>query len=150
MNQRQSTDASPTSALGVVSRRAFLTLGSAATALSLLGETSSGHILSASASEELTAYNGWSLSPLVQTQRVEGTDSVVDLLPGDVSTVLRYVIRRYHYEIVELRQDQIKGFQLADRNVAPSDYRLSNMAGIAVTIRDSGIPLWCIRWTVPE
>ncbi|MFJ8791548.1 hypothetical protein [Streptomyces sp. NPDC102462] len=68
-----------------------------------------------------------------------GTGFGVDVRIGDVETVLVYLVRRFHYEIDELREGDVTGWR------APSRVRLeqaegNQASGTAVAIRPGSYP----------
>ncbi|NUP21130.1 MAG: hypothetical protein HOZ81_34695 [Streptomyces sp.] len=92
-----------------------------------------------------TSPNGWELEErandvsTVWTRRAPGTPCDLDVRLGDVETVLVHVVRRFHYEIDELRAGDLTGWR------APSRVRLdraegNQASGTAVAIRPGSYP----------
>lgn len=92
-----------------------------------------------------TSPNGWELEErandvsTVWTRRVPGTRCDLDVRLGDVETVLAHVVRRFHYEIDELRAGDLTGW------LPPSRVRLdraegNQASGTAVAIRPGSYP----------
>ncbi|MFI6400960.1 hypothetical protein [Streptomyces sp. NPDC050548] len=92
-----------------------------------------------------TSLNGWELMEqtndisTVWTRPVPGTDCSVAVCIGDAETVLVHVIRRFHYEVDELRRGDVVGWR------TPSEVNKglteSNQAsGTAVQIRPGSYP----------
>ncbi|MFB6636844.1 hypothetical protein ACFCYF_06265 [Streptomyces chartreusis] len=92
-----------------------------------------------------TSPNGWEIEErandvsTVWTRRIPGTPCDVDVRLGDVATVLTHVVRRFHYEIDELRTGDLTGWR------APSRVRLdrpegNQSSGTAVAIRPGSYP----------
>jgi hypothetical protein len=100
----------------------------------------------ASRKERLKSLNGWTLEDrpnhisTVWTRPVPGTGLSIDVRVGVVETVLVHLIRRYHYEIDELRAGDLVGWR------SPAEVRQSlpesNLAsGTAVRIRPGHYPV---------
>jgi hypothetical protein len=88
--------------------------------------------------------NGWPVIPTVNDSRltsfvVEGTGIQLTAASGNAATVLAYVIRRFHYEVGEIRPQELKAY----RPVAPvTSPRESNyFSGTAVEIKPELYPL---------
>jgi hypothetical protein len=91
-----------------------------------------------------TSANGWPAQPggeagdAVRTIRVPGTDVSVAVLGGDVAVVLVHVIRRFHYEIDQLRHGEVGGHRAA--GVFPTRHETNHASGTAVDIRADWYP----------
>ncbi|MFE4583088.1 hypothetical protein, partial [Streptomyces chartreusis] len=92
-----------------------------------------------------TSPNGWEIEErandvsTVWTRSIPGTPCDLDVRLGDVATVLTHVVRRFHYEIDELRTGDLTGWR------APSRVRLdrpegNQASGTAVAIRPGSYP----------
>ncbi|WP_332112846.1 hypothetical protein [Streptomyces sp. ActVer] len=92
------------------------------------------------APERPTSPNGWELEEkandvsTVWTRPVPGTGLDVDVRIGDVETVLVHVVRRFHYEIDELRKGDLAGWR-APARVKPKRAEGNQASGTAVAIR---------------
>ncbi|XKK63288.1 hypothetical protein HFP71_12965 [Streptomyces sp. ARC32] len=89
--------------------------------------------------------NGWEMEKVtdnrgsIYTRPVPGTAVDVKVRMGEVETVLSYVIRRFHYEIDELRRGDVVGWQAPDK--VHQRRAESNLAsGTAVRIRPGHYP----------
>ncbi|MFG2516447.1 hypothetical protein [Streptomyces sp. NPDC048584] len=92
-----------------------------------------------------TSRNGW---PLVErandvsavwTRPVPGTGFGVGVRIGDVETVLVHVIRRFHYEIVALREGDVTGWRVPSQ-VEIEQAEGNQASGTAVAIRSGCYP----------
>ncbi|WP_055617368.1 hypothetical protein [Streptomyces phaeochromogenes] len=92
-----------------------------------------------------TSPNGWELEEkandvsTVWTRPVPGTGLDVDVRIGDVETVLVHVVRRFHYEIDELRKGDLTGWR-APARVKPKRAEGNQASGTAVAIRPGSYP----------
>ncbi|MFI7399016.1 hypothetical protein ACIBW9_00720 [Streptomyces sp. NPDC049541] len=88
--------------------------------------------------------NGWpvekgaDIGGSIWTQTVAGSAVRVALRLGEVSTVLQYVLRRYHYEIDTLVQDEVIGYRVPGR--ALQGHLTNHASGTAVAIRPGAYP----------
>jgi hypothetical protein len=88
--------------------------------------------------------NGWpvdkgaDIGGSIWTQTVAGSSVRVALRLGDVSTLLLYVLRRYHYEIDTLVQDEVDGYRVPGR--ALQGPMTNHASGTAVAIRPGAYP----------
>ncbi|MFE0203345.1 hypothetical protein [Streptomyces sp. NPDC058985] len=89
--------------------------------------------------------NGWEMEKVtdsrgsIYTRPVPGTGVDIKVRMGDVETVLAHVIRRFHYEIDELRRGDVVGWQAPD--TVHQRQAESNLAsGTAVKIRPGHYP----------
>jgi hypothetical protein len=82
--------------------------------------------------------NGWPINAGVNagggvwTRPIPGTGLQLDLLIGDVETILVHVIRRFHYELATLRPGELIGYR-SPSGVA--GHELNHASGTAVDIR---------------
>lgn len=83
--------------------------------------------------------NGWPVLSSFDELRVEGTDRTVALCEGASSVVLLHVVRRYHYEIDQLRTGDLDG-GTTDRRIA-SPAQSNFLSGTAVEVRRGWYPL---------
>lgn len=89
--------------------------------------------------------NGWPVltgkaaASSIKPHRVQGSDASVALRTGDVATVLLHVARRFHYEVDQLRGEEIQG-HTADRMVA-APLESNYLSGTAISIRPGQYPL---------
>ncbi|MET8858931.1 hypothetical protein [Streptomyces sp. NPDC004579] len=85
--------------------------------------------------------NGWPVidGSNAELFRVEGTNVEVDLLKGDVATVLLHVARRFAYEIDMLRPGDVRG--RTDQRTIGADFESNHLSGTAIAIRPSFYPL---------
>ncbi|MFJ3445967.1 hypothetical protein ACIPM2_32890 [Streptomyces sp. NPDC086081] len=88
--------------------------------------------------------NGWPMEKgadiggSIWTQAVAGSSIRVALHLGDVSTVLIHVLRRYHYEVDTLVQDEVVGYRSPDRFLkGPAT---NHASGTALAIRPGAYP----------
>lgn len=92
-----------------------------------------------------TSPNGWELEEkandvsTVWTRPVPGTGLDVDVRIGDVETVLVHVVRRFHYEIDELRKGDLGGWR-APARVKLTRAEGNQASGTAVAIRPGSYP----------
>ncbi|MFI7341796.1 hypothetical protein ACIBUY_28115 [Streptomyces sp. NPDC050085] len=89
--------------------------------------------------------NGWEMEKVtdnrgnIYTRPVPGTGLDAKVRMGDVETVLTYVIRRFHYEIDELRRGDVVGWLAPDQvNHKRAESNLAS--GTAVRIRPGHYP----------
>jgi hypothetical protein len=134
MNQTHTVDG------GHLGRRGFLT-GLALTGVAALAGTTQAQAEPDTGWRGGTSANGWPvLGPAAAIScHVEGSAAVVALRPGDVATVLTYVLRRFHYEVHTLAAGDLIGHSV-NRSLswAPESNHLS---GTAVAIRPGQYPL---------
>ncbi|MEZ0096054.1 hypothetical protein [Streptacidiphilus sp. EB129] len=81
-----------------------------------------------------TTQNGW---PVVGSKgfkgcKIEGSNAVVALSPGDAATVLMYVVRRFHYEIRSLKSGDVFGYTTDHTVLAPFESNYLSGSAIAV------------------
>lgn len=130
-----------------ISRRAVVKTAGGIGAVAALGSLAPGTAWAAPKAEPAgstkkppTSPNGWTLEKeanhvsTVWTRPVAGTGLTFDVRIGDVELILVHVIRRFHYEVEQLRRIDLAGWRKAGtlRKGAPE----SNLAsGTAVRIR---------------
>jgi len=83
--------------------------------------------------------NGWELLAEATSYGIEGSGRSVRLADGDAATILLHVARRFHYEIDQLRADDVQGHRTA-RTVA-QPYESNYLSGTAIEIREYAYPL---------
>ncbi len=87
--------------------------------------------------------NGWSVNTAanaggsVWTRPVPGTAFDVDVSIGAAETVLVHVIRRFHYELAELRPGDVIGYR---EPAGLSSYEVNHASGTAIDIRPGSYP----------
>ncbi|MGA5064890.1 hypothetical protein ACPB9E_14115 [Streptomyces exfoliatus] len=87
-----------------------------------------------------TSANGWTIQTNVDrdsqvwTRSVSGAGLTVPVWIGDVETVLLHVVRRFHYEVEELRAGDLAGWRPA-KEVRRSHPESNLASGTAVRIR---------------
>lgn len=93
-----------------------------------------------------TSRNGWPMEKVVDdrgniyTRQVPGTPlDGVQMRMGDVEVVLVHLIRRYHYEVEELRVGDVVGWR-APRTVRRTSPQSDQASGTAVRIRPGHHP----------
>jgi hypothetical protein len=84
--------------------------------------------------------NGWSVITKAKAElyELEGTDAAVRLRPGPVSTVLRHVARRFHYEVSALESGDVHGYSATTLIAAPLESNY--LSGTAIAIRPQMYP----------
>jgi hypothetical protein len=98
--------------------------------------------------------NGWPIEKgadiggSIWTQAVAGSSVRVALRLGDVSTILIHVIRRYHYEIDTLAQDDVVGYRTPTR--ALKGPTTNHASGTAVAIRPGAYPSGASEGMFPQ
>lgn len=83
--------------------------------------------------------NGWPVLSAFEEIRVEGTERTVALRAGATAVVLLHVVRRYHYEIDELRGGDLHS-GTTQRRVASAP-QSNFLSGTAVEVRRGSYPL---------
>ncbi|GAA3007606.1 hypothetical protein [Streptomyces fulvorobeus] len=83
--------------------------------------------------------NGWEILAEAASYGIEGSGRSVRLAGGDAATILLHVARRFHYEIDELRADDVRGHRTS-RKVRES-YESNHLSGTAIEIRRPVYPL---------
>ncbi|MCX5387658.1 hypothetical protein [Streptomyces sp. NBC_00083] len=125
-----------------LTRRQALSLGVGASAVIAL--TTSGTSQAASGTREALwneprSANGWPVLNHATTQQVEGTNVAVALAEGDAAIILRYVARRFAYEVDMLRTGDLHG-HTTDRKVGAA-FESNYLSGTAIAIRPLHYPL---------
>lgn len=83
--------------------------------------------------------NGWEVLPEAKNFPIEGSDQSVHLAEGDAATILLYVARRFHYEIDQLREGDVRGHRTSRR--IRERHESNYLSGTAVEIRPQSYPL---------
>ncbi|MGW4233527.1 hypothetical protein ACWEF9_30430 [Streptomyces sp. NPDC004980] len=83
--------------------------------------------------------NGWEVLPEATPYGIEGSGRTVRLAEGDAATILLHVARRYHYEIDQLRDGDVRGHRTS-RGVGQA-YESNYLSGTAIEIRARAYPL---------
>ncbi|MEU0479584.1 hypothetical protein ABZ260_10465 [Streptosporangium sp. NPDC006013] len=129
-----------------LSRRRLLTVG-----VGIVGAVALGHTTDASAVaavpgetgwQQDLSENGWPVVGAVKPQPIEGSNTAVRVLEGNVAVVLLHIARRFHYEIDALRNnapDEITG-HVTSRAVS-QPYESNYLSGTAIAIRPGSYPL---------
>jgi D-alanyl-D-alanine carboxypeptidase-like protein len=137
------------------SRRSVLRAGAAAAALAAIpeitaGPASAGPLPAATSGDARTwspagrsvSANGWPIGSSVRRSVVgiEGSDATVELLDrADVSAVLQYVARRFHYEVAALPPGGIAGFRPPAKFA--SQHQSNHCSGTAIEVLPGHYPL---------
>ncbi|MEU8759682.1 M15 family metallopeptidase [Streptomyces sp. NPDC048659] len=82
--------------------------------------------------------NGWPVLEQAQEFTVEGSGRRVRLAAGPAAVLLLHVARRFHYEIAELRADDLDG-HTRNRTVGQR-YESNHLSGTALAIRPAAYP----------
>ncbi|MEU8792208.1 hypothetical protein [Streptomyces sp. NPDC048643] len=83
--------------------------------------------------------NGWEILPEAESFRIEGSDRSVHLAGGTAATLLLHVARRFHYEIDQLRDGDVRGHRTSRRVQDP--HESNYLSGTAIEIRPQAYPL---------
>jgi hypothetical protein len=83
--------------------------------------------------------NGWAILTEATSYDIEGSGRSVRLAGGDTATILLHVARRFHYEIDQLRPDDVHGHRTSFRVREP--YESNYLSGTAIEIRPLAYPL---------
>ncbi|MFG3054157.1 hypothetical protein ACGFZP_24815 [Kitasatospora sp. NPDC048239] len=93
-----------------------------------------------------TSANGWRMENAVDaggavwTRPLPGTTARLAVRIGQVETVLVHLARRYHYEVAELRAEEVAGWR-SPEGIRSSALAESNLAsGTAVALRPGSFP----------
>ncbi|MEV2248454.1 hypothetical protein [Streptomyces sp. NPDC049970] len=86
-----------------------------------------------------TSANGWPVLDEAELFTVEGSGRSVRLAGGDAAVILLHVARRFHYEIDELREDDVTGHSTTRK--ALQDYESNYLSGTALAIRPLAYPV---------
>ncbi|WP_326696438.1 hypothetical protein OG909_03320 [Streptomyces sp. NBC_01754] len=83
--------------------------------------------------------NGWKILDEAASHTIEGSGRSVRLAGGDAATLLLHVARRFHYEIDQLRKEDVTGHTTSRgiRQPHESNY----LSGTAIAIRSYAYPL---------
>jgi hypothetical protein len=85
-----------------------------------------------------TSANGWPVLDRAAWVDIEGSGQRVRLAGGSATAILGYVARRFHYEIDELRDDDLQGY-LPSLDVGQA-YESNHLSGTALAIRPHAYP----------
>lgn len=83
--------------------------------------------------------NGWEILDKATTYGIEGSGRSVSLAGGDAATILLHVARRFHYEIDQLRDGDVRGHRTSVKVREP--YESNYLSGTAIEIRPHACPL---------
>ncbi|MET9296629.1 hypothetical protein [Streptomyces sp. NPDC003077] len=83
--------------------------------------------------------NGWKILGQAETHPIEGSGHSVRLAGGEAATLLLHVARRFHYEIDELRADDVTGHRTSRTVRRP--HESNYLSGTAIAIRPHAYPL---------
>ncbi|TDC22655.1 hypothetical protein E1265_15115 [Streptomyces sp. 8K308] len=124
-------------------RRHVLTTGLGVAGAAALWSTGTGGTAHAAPADDSrwrdeNSANGWPVVDEADSHRIQGSGLDVTLLSGDVSTVLLHVARRFHYEVHELRRNEVLGHH-TDRVVA-QPYESNHLSGTAIALRPGAYP----------
>jgi hypothetical protein len=115
-----------------------LSLGASAMMLATVGVPASGAQDSPTWTAATSA-NGWPVLDRAELVDVEGSGRQVALAPGAAATILTYVARRFHYEIDQLRPDDLHGH--ASLMSIDEPYESNYLSGTAIAIRPTAYPV---------
>lgn len=127
-----------------IDRRSVLVTGAALGATTALGAFSgTAHAADGAPSESRrwsggTSANGWPVLEEAKSFRIEGSGRSVRLADGDAAVILLNVARRFHYEIDQLRADDVAG-HTTNRTVVQA-YESNYLSGTALAIRPLAYP----------
>ncbi|MDX3853437.1 M15 family metallopeptidase [Streptomyces sp. AK02-01A] len=82
--------------------------------------------------------NGWPVLDNGENFTIEGSGLSVRLAAGSVAVILLHVARRFHYEINQLREGDVRG-HIRSRNILQR-YESNHLSGTAVAIRPDAFP----------
>ncbi len=82
--------------------------------------------------------NGWPVLAQAGWHAIEGSGQQVRLADGVAAVILTYVARRFHYEVDQLRADDVHG-HTTSRTIA-QDYESNHLSGSALAIRPHAYP----------
>ncbi|WP_449062022.1 hypothetical protein [Planomonospora algeriensis] len=129
-----------------LSRRRLLTVGAGIVGAVALGRTvdtpAAAAVPEPADWPHDVSQNGWPVVGAAEAHRIEGSNTEVRVLEGDVAIVLLHVARRFHYEIDALRSDapdEVTG-HVTSRAVA-QPYESNHLSGTAIAIRPGGYPV---------
>nr|WP_202469465.1 hypothetical protein [Streptomyces sp. SID2888] len=83
--------------------------------------------------------NGWEILTEATSYGIEGSGRSVSLADGDAATILLHVARRFHYEIDQLRDGDVRGYRASFEVREP--YESNYLSGTAIEIRPRAYPL---------
>ncbi|OKI01326.1 hypothetical protein A6A06_17055 [Streptomyces sp. CB02923] len=83
--------------------------------------------------------NGWKILDEAETHPIEGSGQSVRLAGGDAAILLLHVARRFHYEIDQLRADDVTGHRTSRTIRQP--HESNYLSGTAIAIRPHAYPL---------
>ncbi|MCI0383743.1 hypothetical protein [Streptomyces sp. CNQ085] len=83
--------------------------------------------------------NGWEILGEAVSYGIEGSGRSVRLADGDAATILLHVARRFHYEIDQLREGDVRGHRTSPRIREP--YESNYLSGTAIEIRPRAYPI---------
>lgn len=83
--------------------------------------------------------NGWEILAEARSFRIEGSDQSVHLAGGTAATLLLHVARRFHYEIDQLRDGDVRGHRTSRHVQDP--HESNYLSGTALEIRPQAHPL---------
>ena len=113
-------------------------LGSAPAAAAGRAGTRAGSVR-ASAWTRSRSANGWEVLDEATLYGIEGSGRSVRLAGADAATILLHVARRFHYEIDQLRKDDVRGHRTSRAVEQP--YESNYLSGTAIEIREPAYPL---------
>ncbi|MFE0171110.1 hypothetical protein ACFWZ2_02240 [Streptomyces sp. NPDC059002] len=83
--------------------------------------------------------NGWPVLERADELGIEGSGRSVRLAPGDAAVLLLHVARRFHYEIDQLREDDVRG-HTTSRHIVER-YESNHLSGTALSVRADAYPV---------
>jgi hypothetical protein len=119
-------------------RHMVLSLGASAVALATVGVSAVGAQVDTTWTAGTSA-NGWPVLDRSELVDIEGSGQQVALAPGAAATILTYVARRFHYEIDQLRPDDVQGHTPLTSIDQP--YESNYLSGTAIAIRPNAYPV---------
>ena len=82
--------------------------------------------------------NGWPVLGSAPRLRIEGSEASFNCASGDVAEVLTYTARRFNYEAMPLRAEQVRGHRT--NRYIETEYQSNLLSGTAVDLLGSGSP----------
>ncbi|GAA3570309.1 M15 family metallopeptidase [Kribbella ginsengisoli] len=132
-------------------RRSVLTAAVAVAVVGVLPELAAGRAFAVpvsvlgdarpwSATGRTSSANGWPIDRVpLSTAAVQGADAELTVLADpDVSVVLQYVARRFHYEVAEIRAGELVGFKPLGRFA--SQHESNHCSGTAIDLLPGHFP----------